>query len=112
MDRMWLDGKLIVEDATLHDPNTQTATVELTGGHRYSVKVECLRGGFGTKLVWLPITADPISEAASAARQADVVVAVVGITSKLEGEEMKVDVPGFRAPASTCPRKSQRFSVL
>ncbi len=35
-------------------------------------------------------------EAAAAARQADVVVAVVGITSKLEGEEMKVSVPGFR----------------
>jgi beta-glucosidase len=96
MDRMWLDGKLIVEDATLHDPNTQTATIELTKGHRYAVKIECLRGGFGTKLVWLPVSADPISEAASAARQADVVVAVVGITSKLEGEEMKVDVPGFR----------------
>jgi len=96
MDRMWLDGKLIVEDATLHDPNSQTATVELTKGHRYPVKIECLRGGFGTKLVWLPVSADPISEAATAARQADVVVAVVGITSKLEGEEMKVDVPGFR----------------
>ena len=35
-------------------------------------------------------------EAVSAARQADVVVAVVGITSRLEGEEMKVDVPGFK----------------
>ena len=35
-------------------------------------------------------------EAVSAARQADVVVAVVGITSQLEGEEMKVDVPGFK----------------
>ena len=35
-------------------------------------------------------------EAAAAARQADAVVAVVGITSKLEGEEMKVDVPGFQ----------------
>ena len=28
-------------------------------------------------------------------RRADVVVAVVGITSRLEGEEMKVDQPGF-----------------
>src|SRR5208282_4052002 len=34
--------------------------------------------------------------ATSAARDADVVVAVVGITSKLEGEEMKVDLPGFK----------------
>src|SRR5260370_34059627 len=39
---------------------------------------------------------DPIAEAVTAAKQADVVVAVVGITSKLEGEEMKGDVPGFK----------------
>jgi beta-glucosidase len=39
---------------------------------------------------------DPLVEATSAARTADVVIAVVGITSKLEGEEMKVDLPGFR----------------
>jgi beta-glucosidase len=96
MHRMWLDGKLIVDDAVLHDPNSQGVTLPLTKGHRYAVKIEYLRGGFGTKLVWLPVSADPSFEAASAARQADVVVAVVGITSKLEGEEMKVDVPGFK----------------
>jgi len=96
MDRMWFDDKLIVDDATLHDPNTQTATLQLVKGHRYPVKIEFLLGGFGTKLVWMPISADPLVEAVSAARQADVVVAVAGITSKLEGEEMKVDLPGFR----------------
>jgi beta-glucosidase len=96
MNRMWLDGKLIVDDAVLHDPNPQEVTIALTKGHRYAVKIEYVRGGFGTKLVWLPVSADPSFEAASAARQADIVVAVVGITSKLEGEEMKVDVPGFK----------------
>jgi len=96
MNRMWLDGKLVVDDAILHDPNSQSVTIALTKGQRYAVRIEYLRGGFGTKLVWLPLIADPSFEAASAARQADVVVAVVGITSKLEGEEMKVDVPGFK----------------
>ncbi len=42
------------------------------------------------------VTGDPLAAAATAARQVDVVVAVIGITSKLEGEEMKVDVPGFK----------------
>ena len=55
-----------------------------------------MKGAFGTKLVWLPLSVDPIIEAATAARTADAVVAVVGLTSKLEGEEMKVDVPGFQ----------------
>jgi beta-glucosidase len=96
MNRMWLDGKLIVEDAVLHDPNAQTVNLPLQKGRRYSVKIEYLRGGFGTKLVWLHVSADPTQEAVTAAQEADAVVAVVGITSKLEGEEMKVDVPGFK----------------
>ncbi|MGD0548271.1 MAG: glycoside hydrolase family 3 C-terminal domain-containing protein, partial [Terracidiphilus sp.] len=38
----------------------------------------------------------PRPEALAAAKEADVVVAVVGITSELEGEEMKVEEPGFK----------------
>ena len=96
MQRMWLDGKMIVDDAILHDPNPQTVRMQLNRGQRYAVKIEMLRGGFGTKLVWLPVSADPLFEAATAAGKADAVVAVVGITSKLEGEEMKVEAPGFK----------------
>jgi beta-glucosidase len=95
-NRLWFDGKLIVDDPELHDPKPSIATMRLEKGHRYPVKVEYLRGGFGTKLSWLPVIADPIGEATSLAKAADAVVAVVGITSKLEGEEMKVEVPGFK----------------
>jgi beta-glucosidase len=96
MQRLWLDGKLIVDDAILHDPNPQLATVQLAKGHHYPVKIEYQAGGRTAKLIWLSTTADPLVEAVAAARQAEAVVAVVGITSKLEGEEMKVDVPGFK----------------
>jgi len=96
MQRLWLDGKLIVDDAILHDPNPQLATVQLAKGHRYAIKIEYQAGGRMTKLIWLHTSADPLLEAVSEAREADAVVAVVGITSKLEGEEMRVDVPGFR----------------
>jgi beta-glucosidase len=85
-----------VDDNILHDPNPQLATLQLTKGHRYAVKIEYLAGGRTTKLVWLPVSADPLGDAVTAAGQADVVVAVVGITSRLEGEEMKVDMPGFK----------------
>lgn len=96
MQRLWLDGKLIVDDMIGHDPNPQTTTVHLVKGHHYAVRIEYERGGRETRLVWFQVNGDPLVEATSAARQADVVVAVVGITSKLEGEEMKVDLPGFR----------------
>ncbi len=43
-ERMWLDGKLIVDDPVLHDPNVQTASVSLTKGHRYPVKSRVPQG--------------------------------------------------------------------
>ncbi|MGA7541110.1 MAG: glycoside hydrolase family 3 C-terminal domain-containing protein [Steroidobacteraceae bacterium] len=42
-----------------------------------------------------PANEAPDPAAVAAARRADVVIAVVGITSHLEGEEMRVDLPGF-----------------
>src|SRR5580698_4880258 len=96
MNRLWLDGKLIVDDFILHDPKPTKTTVHLEKGHRYAIKLEYGRGGTGIRLVWLRLVANPIPEAVALAKDADVVVAVVGITSQLEGEEMKVDVPGFK----------------
>jgi beta-glucosidase len=95
MNRLWFDGKLILDDSELHDPHPRTVPVDLQKGHRYPVKVEYLRGGFGTRFVWLSVLANPLADAVAAAKNADAVVAVVGITSQLEGEEMKVSMPGF-----------------
>jgi beta-glucosidase len=95
MNRLRLDGKLVVDDFLLHDPKPTKATLRLEKGHRYAIKLEYGQGGTGLKLVWLHLLAEPIPTATALAKDADVVVAVVGITSQLEGEEMKVDVPGF-----------------
>jgi beta-glucosidase len=50
----------------------------------------------GAKLMWSKVNLSPQPEAIAAAKSADVVVAVVGITSELEGEEMQVEEPGFK----------------
>jgi beta-glucosidase len=42
------------------------------------------------------LTPNPMGEAVAVAKQADIVITVVGITSDLEGEEMDVAVPGFK----------------
>ena len=47
------------------------------------------------RLVWTKVDNTPSPAALEAARKADVVIAVVGITSELEGEEMPVNEPGF-----------------
>ncbi|MGH9607911.1 MAG: glycoside hydrolase family 3 C-terminal domain-containing protein [Terracidiphilus sp.] len=44
---------------------------------------------------WSQADLAPDPAAIAAAKNADVVIAVVGITSRLEGEEMRVDEPGF-----------------
>jgi beta-glucosidase len=47
------------------------------------------------QLIWARYSDVPSPEAIAAARKADVVIAAVGITSRLEGEEMPVNLPGF-----------------
>ncbi len=47
------------------------------------------------QLIWAPISNKPDPAAIAAAKDADVVIAVVGITSRLESEEAPVDQPGF-----------------
>jgi beta-glucosidase len=102
--RLWLDGKLIVEDWTpkkgfFVGPSTTDATVTLEKGRKYGVKIEYFQAidGDSIKLLWRPpLPQNPLDDALANARAADLVVAVVGITSRLEGEEMKVDLPGFK----------------
>ena len=47
-------------------------------------------------MIWSKYDTKPSAEAVEAAKNADVVVAVLGITSELEGEEMPVDEDGFK----------------
>jgi beta-glucosidase len=46
-------------------------------------------------LIWAKVNNAPSPQAVTAAKNADVVIAAVGITSELEGEEMPVNEPGF-----------------
>jgi beta-glucosidase len=97
LDRLWLDGKMIVDDPKSHDSRPAVAEVALEKGRRYQLKFEYFQGrARGVKLVWTRLSPDPLGDAVAAAKQSDVVVAVVGITSNLEGEEMEVAVPGFK----------------
>jgi len=110
--RMWFDGKLIVDHPVPFEFIEKTVSVSLTKGHRYPVKVEFLKGGFLTKMVWQLAGKDPMIEATSAAQKADVIVAVVGITSRLEGEEMKGAVPVFRGGDRTSLNLPEEESAL
>jgi beta-glucosidase len=90
-----VDGRQVVQ---LYSSGTSLGRVHLDVGHPLKVDVEYGQGGarnVQAQLMWTPTDESSGSAAASAARDADVVIAVVGITSRLEGEEMKVNQPGF-----------------
>ena len=56
MHRLWLDDKLIVDDRTPRSHIRHHDRRISTKGHRYALKIEYMRGAFGTKLVWLPVS--------------------------------------------------------
>jgi beta-glucosidase len=95
---LYLDGKLIVKSSSIHGFNYQYSAVTLEAGKRYAIRLDYHEfvGDAGIQLVWSR-TSDPRAEinALAAARSADAVVMVLGLTPRLEGEEMKVPVEGF-----------------
>jgi beta-glucosidase len=72
-----------------------TTLVHLQAGHAYPIRMEYFHYGWesAARLLWLP--PNLVQEAVDAARKADVVVAVVGLTAQLEGEESENSDPGF-----------------
>jgi beta-glucosidase len=70
--------------------------VTLTKGARYPLHFEMESGGAAEPgLFWKRVSSDEQGDLRRAVAQADVVVAAVGLTSDLEGEEMPVKVEGF-----------------
>jgi beta-glucosidase len=95
--RVWVDGKLVTEDWTDHEPaTTQTPKIQLQAGHAYALRIEYFqKSPIGeARFIWsLPSARG--DDAVEAARNADLVVMVAGLSPRIEGEEMKVDATGF-----------------
>lgn len=97
--RLYLDGKLVLDHWQNEDRlSAHGVSVELVAGRAYDLKLEYFDAerDAGVRLAWVrPGAVAPLEEAVGIARQADVVVFVGGLTGDVEGEEMKVDYPGF-----------------
>ena len=95
--RVSLDDKVVTTAYHTNGVETKLGRVHLEKGKSYALKVVSSVGqGPAPRLVWSRIDMRPAPEALMAAKDADVVVAVVGITNELEGEEMPVSEEGFK----------------
>ncbi|WP_372018028.1 glycoside hydrolase family 3 protein [Pseudoxanthomonas sp. 10H] len=97
--RVYLDGKRVIDHWEKADRLTSHgAKVTLQAGRAYDLRLEYQEQerDAGVRLAWrMPGAKPAFEEAVDAARDADVVVFVGGLTGDVEGEEMKVNYPGF-----------------
>jgi beta-glucosidase len=97
--RLFIDGKPLVESWELAPRlQSKSAFIDLEAGKPRDIRLEYFEDirDAEVRLGWrLPGAKPPFEAALDAARAADVVVFVGGLTGDVEGEEMKVSYPGF-----------------
>ena len=95
--RLFVNDSMLVEASDRHALFTDWGGLELEAGRAYPVRVEYRdrRADAIVQFVWSPPAPDLAARALDAARQADAVVMFLGLSPRLEGEEMPVRIPGF-----------------
>jgi beta-glucosidase len=94
---LYLDGELVVRYASIHHSALRSKEVELEGGRLYPLRLEFFSRGLDPKarLLWARPDVEYQTPALEAAGKADVIVAVMGLSPRLEGEEMPIKADGF-----------------
>ena len=94
---LYLDEKLLVTFDGTHHSAKRYQKVDLEAGKKYPLKLEFFErtNHASMQLLWRIPGRDLEKEALETAGQADVVVMVLGLSPRLEGEEMDVPVEGF-----------------
>ena len=91
------DGKKLLSWSSEHHAFQKEQSVELEEGKRYKVVVNYknLQGDADIKLMWSKSELSILEKAIAKAADADAIVAVVGLSQRLEGEQMSIKIDGF-----------------
>ncbi len=94
---LYLDGKRIISERNEHHAFHREYYVDLQAGRKY--KIEVLYRNYGGdadfKLLWTRPDRRLKETALAAAAEADLIVLVLGLSQRLEGEEMRIQIKGF-----------------
>lgn len=95
---IFLDGKKILSNNNEHSAFHAEKDFELQSGKRYKIVYEYKNwtGDADAKLLWSTPKPDQLNEAVKIAQNAEAVVLVLGLSQRLEGEEMNIKVDGFK----------------
>jgi len=95
--RLWVDGKKLLEDDGSSEKRADAVSLSWKDVEPHELRLELLHTGEdeGIHLKWEAPANAQLDEALAVARQADIVVAMVGLSPSLEGEALGIKVPGF-----------------
>ena len=109
--RLYIDDQQLAQIQA--DDGSATTTLHVTDMHARHLRLEWEHGqDEGIHLQWIAPAQAQLAEAKRAVDGVDAVVAFVGLSPGLEGEELKVDVPGFEGGDRTdleLPAPQQRL---
>ena len=94
---IWVNDSLLLHHNSPDHAFHHEQAVEMEAGKKYKVVYE-YKNWFGdgdARLLWAMPNQHMQDEAVAAAKQADAVVLVLGLSQRLEGEEMPIKVDGF-----------------
>jgi beta-glucosidase len=96
---LYVGDQLVASDNhhVMWEPESKTTTIHLDAGKDYPIRLEYRQkgGAAGLQFVWIPPADALLREAEEIIHKSDVAIVCVGLNSGLEGEESKVNIPGF-----------------
>jgi beta-glucosidase len=114
--RVLVSNQPVAQGRSDHEPVTITGALPMRKGVAYPIRLELEHEKYDAiaQLLWETPggRGDEAAEAVAAARAADAVVMVLGLSSRLEGEEMPVKIEGFSGGDRTSldlPKVQQRL---
>jgi beta-glucosidase len=104
--RFYIDGKVVSEQWDKHISDVHTCQINMVKGKKYKLKLEHIQRERGASIsldAQLRFRTD-LQTTANKVKDADLIVFVGGISPRIEGEEMNVNIDGFY--------KGDRTSIL
>ena len=92
-----LDGEEILSYSSEHHGFYKEKAIQMEAGKKYKVVYEYFNnfGDADAKLLWAMPNPNMQKDAVDLAKKADAVIVVLGLSQRLEGEEMPIQVDGF-----------------
>ncbi len=96
--RLLIDDSVVAENKSIHHTNKRHSFMLLEKGEKYKVEMTFseIHNDANVSLYWSTPRKDFEKEAIEIAKESDVVLLFMGLSPRLEGEEMPVHVDGFK----------------